>query len=312
MKILILGAGAIGAYYGARLIEAGADVTFLVRPKRAEALAASGMTVRSELGNFDGPVQTVLEADVKPEYDLVLLACKTYDLDAAMQTIASAVGETTVILPFLNGMLAYDKLDARFGRRRIAGGIAYVATMMEPSGTIRHLGKNDAVIVGSRSDEQEASVSAFSGLIARTHGLRRRSANIEQELWDKWVMIASGAMMTTLMRAPVGSIVKTSHGSELMRQAMNECRAVADHAGHATPPESVARMENLLLDPHSTWLASMMRDISQGAARLEHDDIVGDIIDRSARSGLAAPLARIAYCHLQAYILESDRQAGLS
>jgi 2-dehydropantoate 2-reductase len=312
MKILILGAGAIGAFYGARLIDAGADVTFLVRPKRAEALAASGMTVLSELGNFDGPVQTVLEADVKPEYDLILLACKTYDLDAAMQTIAGAVGEDTVILPFLNGMRAYDKLDARFGRRRIAGGIAYVATMMEPSGTIRHLGTNDVVIVGSRSGEQEASVSAFSGLIARAPGVRRRSANIEQELWDKWVMIASGAMMTTLMRASVGSIVKTSYGSDLMRQAMNECRAVAANAGHATPPESVARMENMLLDPQSTWVASMMRDISQGASLLEHDDIVGDIIDRSAQSGLAAPLARIAYCHLQAYILENDRQAGRS
>lgn len=312
MKILILGAGAIGAYYGTRLIDAGADVTFLVRPRRAEALATGGMIVRSELGNFDGPVRTVLEADVKPEYDLILLACKTYDLDTAMQTIANAVGESTVILPFLNGMVAYDKLDARFGRRRIAGGIAYVATMMEPSGAVRHLGTSDVVIVGSRSSEQETCMTAFSGLMAQSPGMRRRSTNIEQELWDKWVMIASGAMTTTLMRASVGSIVQTSYGKDFMRQAMNECRAVADQAGHTMTPEAIAKMENMLLDPQSTWVASMMRDISQGAARLEHDDIVGDIIERSARYGLAAPLARIAYCHLQAYILENNPQTGRS
>lgn len=263
MKILILGAGAIGAYYGTRLIDVGADVTFLVRPHRAEALATKGMIVRSELGNFDGPVQTVLKADVKPEYDLILLACKTYDLDPAMQAIAGAVGEGTVILPFLNGMVAYDKLDARFDRRRIAGGIAYVATMMEPSGAVRHLGNSDVVIVGSRSSEQEAAVSAFSGLIAQSPGTRRRFTNIEQELWDKWIMIASGAMTTTLMRASVGSIVKTSCGKDFMHQAMNECRAVADQAGHTMPPEAVAKMENILLDPQSTWMASMMRDISQ-------------------------------------------------
>lgn len=306
MKILILGAGAIGAYYGTRLIDAGADVTFLVRPHRAEALATKGMIVRSELGNFDGPVQTVLKADVKPEYDLILLACKTYDLDPAMQAIAGAVRVGTVIFPFLNGMVAYDKLDARFDRRRIAGGIAYVATMMEPSGAVRHLGTSDVVIVGSRSSEQEEAVSAFSGLIAQSPGMRRRSTNVEQELWDKWVMIASGAMTTTLMRASVGSIVKASYGKDFMRQAMNECRAVAGQAGHTMPPEAVAKMENILLDPQSTWMASMMRDISQGATRLEHDDIVGDIVERSARSGLAAPLARIAYCHLQAYILENN------
>lgn len=312
MKILILGAGAIGAYYGARLISAGADVSFLVRPGRAATLAANGMAVRSSLGNFDGAVRTVLEPSLTPEYDLILLACKTYDLDAAMSAIGNAVDETTVVLPFLNGMLAYDKLDARFGRRRIAGGIAYIATMMEPAGAIRHYGANDVVVVGARTLEQEAVVTAFSELIARSPGVRRYSANIEQELWDKWVMIASGAMMTSLMRASVGSIAKTAYGTGLMRQAMHECRAVAQHAGYAMSGEAIARMETLLLDAESPWVASMMRDIGQGAVRLEFQDIVGDMIKRSARFGIAAPLAQIAYCHLEAYLLERERELPLS
>ena len=138
MKTLVLGAGAIGGYYGARLMEAGADVSFLVRPKRAAHLAAKGLVVRSDLGSVNRPVKTVESARASDRYELVLMACKGYDLPAAMDAIAPAAEHGAAVLPLLNGLSAYDRLDARFGRDNVLGGVAYIATMLETNGDIVH------------------------------------------------------------------------------------------------------------------------------------------------------------------------------
>lgn len=301
MKILVLGAGAIGGFYGARLIEAGADVTFLVRPARAARLAGNGLVVRSELGDFRQPVKTVESAAVQPEYDLVLLTCKGYDLDPAMDAIASAVGPATGILPFLNGMSVYDRLDARFGKARVLGGVAQIATMLERDGTIAHFGTLDTVLVGARDAAQVPLVEAFHQYIAATPGSRAISDNVEQALWNKWMMIASAALMTCLMRGTVGEICRTEDGRALMRRAMAECNAVAATEGHALPDAVRAQMETRLLDDKLDWMASMARDIAQGAPRLEAANIVGDLVRRAKGFGLDAPIAQAAYCHLQVY-----------
>lgn len=114
MRILMVGAGAIGGYYGARLLQAGAEVTFLVRPGRRAALASQGLSVRSELGDFDGPVNAISSDELKTPFDVIVLSCKAYDLDSAIQDIRPAVGPGSV-LPFLNGLAVYDQLDAEFG-----------------------------------------------------------------------------------------------------------------------------------------------------------------------------------------------------
>lgn len=301
MKILVLGAGGMGGYYGARLIEAGADVTFLVRPQRADALARHGLRMRSELGDFEAPVRRVMAGDTGHGYDLVLLACKTYDLDAAMDAIAPAVTGHAAVLPLLNGLSAYDALDRRFGRARVLGGVSYIATTLAADGAISHAGRVDKLIVGARSADTEALARDFHALISRTPGVRALSADIDQALWNKWAMIAAGALMTCLMRGTVGDIVKTRDGRALMEQAIDECRSVAELAGHALPDDVLADVRGRLLDESSTWAASMMRDIAQGAPRIEADAIVGDLIARAAQSGIDLPLSRIAYCHLQVY-----------
>ena len=301
MNILVLGAGAIGGYYGSRLIEAGADVTFLVREPRAELLARQGLIVRSELGHFSGPVKTVTAQTVDARYDLILLACKSYDLIASCEAIAPAVGPQTVILPFLNGLAAYDELDARFGRERVLGGIAYIATTLHDSGEITHQGTNDVVVVGARTPKASPSLQAFYALISASAGSRSLSDNIEQALWNKWVMIASGALMTCLMRGTIKDIMATRDGGVLMEQAIAQTRAVASASGFALGGEAVAQVEGLLMNPNATWAASMARDIAQSAARIEADAIVGDMLARAERLELDTPLIRAAYCHLQVY-----------
>lgn len=301
MKILIVGAGAIGGYYGARLLEAGADVTFLVRPRRAAQLREQGLQVKSELGDFTGPVRTVQSAGLAAGYDLVLLSSKTYDLDAALRDIAPAMDNSTAILPFLNGMSVYDTLDARYGRDRVLGGVAVIATMLAQDGSIRHLGTQDIVQVGARSQAAHPLAQAFHALISQSPGNRVLSPDIEHALWVKWTMLASGALMNCLMRGTLADILSTRDGRALMKQAMAECLAVAAAEGHVLSGDDVQRLETRLLDATSTWAASMMRDIAQGAPRLEADAIVGDLIVRAERHGVEVPLIRTSYCHLQVY-----------
>ncbi|RDK05147.1 2-dehydropantoate 2-reductase [Cupriavidus lacunae] len=301
MKILVLGAGAMGGYYGARLIEAGADVTFLVRPGRAQALERHGLVVRSELGDFHRPVSTVLAGEVDAQYDLVLLACKAYDIDDAITAISPAVGSGTAVLPLLNGLGAYDRLDHRFGRERVLGGVSYIATMLATDGTVLHAGRVDRLVVGPRAAQTSALAADFHALVSRAAGTRELSGAIAQELWNKWAMIAAGAVMTCLMRGTVADIMKTQDGRRLMLDAMAECLTVAQLCGHAIPEPVADAMQGRLLDSSSTWAASMMRDIAQGAPRIEADAIVGDLIDRAAERGRDLPLSRMAYCHLQVY-----------
>src|SRR5712692_6365590 len=156
MKVLVLGAGALGGSYGARLLEAGAEVTFLVRQQRADQLQKGGLVVQSPLGNVARTVHTIAREQVTPDYDLVLLTCKTYDLDQAIAAIAPAIGEQTGILPLLNGVATYDILDQRFGIERVLGGVAYIAATLAPSGHILHHSPGDTLLIGQRGEATKA------------------------------------------------------------------------------------------------------------------------------------------------------------
>jgi 2-dehydropantoate 2-reductase len=301
MRILVLGAGAIGGYYGARLLQAGADLTFAVRPRRRAVLEADGLVVHSALGDFAGPVRTIAADGIDGPYDAVLLACKGYDLNGAMDDIAPAMGPASVVLPFLNGLGPYASLDARFGGARVLGGVAYVATQLGPDGAIRHLGAGDSVLIGARSPDAEPAAQALYRLFAASTGTRAWSANVEQALWDKWTMLAAGALLTCLMRATVGQILATVPGRTLATRAIAECEAVAAAEGFTIMGEGAARTRSLLLDPASGWMASMMRDIAGKAARLEHEQIVGDMTRLARRRAIDTPLLDAAYCHLQVY-----------
>jgi 2-dehydropantoate 2-reductase len=301
MKILVLGAGAIGGYYGARLLQAGADVTFAVRPRRRAALARGGLVVHSALGGFAGPVRTVDTKAVDGPYDAVLLACKGYDLIEAMDDIAPGIGPDSVVLPFLNGLGAYSLLDQRFGRARVLGGVAYIAVQMDADGAIRHLGPGDSVLAGARGDATGGAAQALFALLQAGPGTRTWTPDIVQALWDKWAMLAAGAALTCLMRGTVGQILATAGGQALAERMIAECEAVAAADGYPIRGEGAARTRKLLLDPASGWMASMMRDIVQGATRIEHEEIVGDMMRLAHRYGIDTPLLNAAYCHLQVY-----------
>lgn len=310
MRILVLGAGAIGGYYGLHLAKAGAEVTFLVRERRAAQLARDGLVVASRGATIRRAVPHRLAATPA---DLVLLACKAYDLDSAVAAIGPAVGPETAVLPLLNGLAHLDALDARFGAARVLGGACYIATPLAPDGTIRHTSPGDLILFGGRAATPPWQVEALAGLFGRTPVTARASDTILQDMWEKWCMLAAGAALTCLMRGTIGEIMATRYGRASAEAMIAECQAIAAAAGHAPRPASAEQTSRMLTDPASRWAASMMRDIEAAAPRLEADHILGDLLRRAKAAGLAAPLLAAAYCGLQVYGAHPppQRQAGM-
>ncbi len=299
MRTLILGAGGLGGYYGGRLAQAGADVTFLVRPARAERLKAEGLRIESPLGDARIPVQAAIAPDGL--YDLVLLSCKAYDLDAAIEAIRPAVGQQTIILPLLNGIAHLDQLDASFGATHVIGGTAHISATLAPDGTIRHLNRLSLVTYGERNAAMPRErCDAIEALFATAAFEQKRSPAIMQEMWEKFAFITAAAGITCLMRAPIGAILSADDGERQIRTMLAECAMVAAAAGFQLRPPAVEWGTRFLTTPGSDFTASMLRDLEAGA-KVEARHLQGDMIARGENLAIETPLLRTAYAHLQAY-----------
>ena len=312
MKVLILGAGAVGGYFGGRLVQAGADVTFLVRPQRAQKLAQRGLVIKSPLGDAQIPVNTVLQEAVHPGYDLAILSCKAYDLDASIASIGGAMGPNTLVLPLLNGMSHLARLEKSFGRARVLGGTCYIASTMDADGSIRHFSQFQRISCGPRAGNHAHAGDLLQELAqayARVSIECGVSADIEQDMWEKFVLLASLAAMTCLMRASVGEILAAEDGEALMRETLSACTTAAGAAGHAPRAESVRQTESMLFARGSAFTASMLRDLEAGG-RVEADHIVGDMLRHARAAGADARMLAAAYCHLQAYEARRSRGAA--
>lgn len=302
MRVLILGAGGTGGYFGSKLARAGADVAFLLRPARAEQLQRDGLTVHSPLGDSTIAVQcltpeTLPTAVAQQPFDLVLLSCKAYDLESAINTIAPAVGTNTTVLPILNGLRHYAALDARFGAAAVLGGLCHISVTKAADGSIHHLGKLERLTFGERNGSRSARVDALLALCQQAKIDAVASENIALAQWDKYSFLTALAAGTCLMRASVGAIVAAPNGETFLRELYAECLAVAKAEGHELPePLQHAALE-MLTRQGSTLKASMLRDLEAGH-RHEGEHIVGDMLARAQRFGLDALLLQLAYCHL--------------
>ena len=161
MKILVLGVGGIGGFFGGHLHEIGADVTFLVRPKRRALLQANGLRIISPLGNLNLNPKLVLSDELKPVYDIILISCKTYDLDQAIIDLRSTKGRG-IIIPFLNGVTHMKKLDEEFGQDNIMGGVAHISSTVNKDGTIEHFSEFKKLTFGNRNLSKNNALKEFA------------------------------------------------------------------------------------------------------------------------------------------------------
>jgi 2-dehydropantoate 2-reductase len=310
MKLLFLGAGATGGYFGGRLAAAGRDVTFLVRPERAARMRDRPLRIESPLGDVVTPVKAIGgDGLAGTSYDLVVLSCKAYDLDDAIAAIRPAVGSGTYVLPVLNGLAHLDRLDAEFGAERVLGGLCQIASTLAEDGTVRHLNRTHLLVFGPRADEQRRLCETLLGEVSG-HGFDvQLSDDIALEMWEKWVLLATLAAVTCLMRAPIGDVVAAPGGEAIIAETLAECAAVATAAGAPPREQTMARIRGVLTEAGSSFAASMLRDI-EGGRRIEADHIIGDLIARAGALGVAAPRLQTTYCHLKAYESRRARESG--
>ena len=308
MRLLVLGAGGIGGYFGGRLAEANAaEVTFLVRPKRREQILRDGLVIESPHGDATFPVKTVIAEELKPGYDTVLFTCKAYDLGSAMDAIAPAMNGKTVVVPQLNGMAHLEALDQRFGKSQVMGGVAQVNVQLRRDGTIVHMDSLARIVFGERDGKVTPRAQALADAFARTKVHWSLSPDIEQDMWEKVVFLSALAATTCLFRANVGEIMSAAGGREAMERAIDANIEIATREGHAPRPQSIEFAKARLMDPKGNWSASMMRDMEVGNP-VEADHIVGWMLERARKHGVDDTVLSTAYTHLKSY--EARRAAG--
>ena len=307
MKFLVLGAGSVGGYFGGRLAQHGADVSFLVRERRQAELAAKGLCIRSCFGDVDIPVKTVVQDRLAAEYDTVMFACKAFDLDAAMDSIAPALTEGTTILPLLNGIAHLDILNRRFGRERVLGGTAKIAATVTADGTIQHLNDWNFLKFG----EQDGGPSERTEKLARafpTDTVQATAVNdILQEMWEKLVHLSTAAAMTCLMRGSVGEIARVPGAERMFQRLFDEAAEVAEYNGHRPSSGFMATYRTLFADRTSGYTTSMLRDVEAGK-QTEAQHILGHMVREARLAGIEGSLFEVALANLEVH--EQRRLAG--
>ena len=301
MRILVVGAGAIGGYFGGRMLQAGRDVTFLVRPRRAAELADAGLVIKSPNGDVTLKNPPALQADqLSEKFDMVLLSCKAFDLDDAIKSFAPAVGPQTAIVPLLNGMRHLEVLDGKFGPERVLGGLCAIAATLNDKREVVQLNALQSLNFGERDGQLSDRVRAIAEAMAGGNFGSVASENIVQEMWEKWVFLATLAACTCLMRSSVGNILAAPGGKDFVLGMLDESVAVATAEGHDPRGPFFERTRGMLTADGSQLTASMFRDIKAGAA-VEADHVIGDLIARGDAAKVPVPKLRTAYTHLKAY-----------
>ena len=300
MRILVVGAGSTGGYFGGRLAQAGRDVTFLVRPARAAALRDKGLRIVSPYGDATLAPQLVTADAITQHFDAVLLTVKAFGLDAALEDMAPAVGPDTMILPVLNGMRHVDRLIERFGRRAVAGCVCKVATIVDAEGRIVQLNRLQDLAYGEMDGTRTDRIARLDAAMQGAGFPARLSPDIAAEMWEKWDMLAALGAITCLMRGPVGEVNAAPGGTAFILRLLDEVVAVVTAEGHPPRPAFLVEACKLLTDPTSTQTSSMYRDLQQGRP-IEAEQIVGDMVARGARHQLAMPLLSAAFAHLSVY-----------
>jgi 2-dehydropantoate 2-reductase len=272
-----------------------------VRERRATELAAAGLVIKSPLGDVTLKNPPTVQADqLREKFDVVLLSCKAFDLDDAIGSFAPAVGPNTAILPLLNGMRHLDTLDAKFGRERVLGGLCAIAVTLNEKREVVHLQPLQSLTFGERDGKSSDRVRAIAEVMEKGNFGSKTSDDVIQDMWEKWVFLASLAASTCLMRASVGHILAAPGGKDFVLGMLDECSAIATAEGYAPRTAFLERTRGMLTAEGSPMTASMFRDIKAGAP-VEADHVIGDLVARADAAKVPVPKLRTAYTHLKAY-----------
>jgi 2-dehydropantoate 2-reductase len=300
MKILVVGAGAVGGYFGARLAQAGRDVTFLVRPARAEQLQKDGLRILSPHGDATLKPKTITSGEIATPYDIIFLSVKAQALDQAIKDMKPAVGPDTMIYPVLNGMRHINSLVHSFGDKAVLGGVCMVSTELDEQNRIVQMSPMQKLIYGERSGELTPRIRALDEALRDASFDTELSTTINQAMWQKWVMIASLGLVTCLLGGPIGEINRVPDGEQTTLQALDECAAIGKACGFPTPQPLLENLRRQATTKDSQFTSSMYRDLQKGAP-VEADTILGDLLDHGHAHHLETPLLQACCVRLRVY-----------
>ena len=307
MRILVVGAGAVGGLFGGLMASHDRDVTFLVHPTRAEALRTNGLQLVGIPGGPQDQVRTVPvtaltanELAAAAPFDVVMLAVKAYGLDPAIADIGPAMNAGAAVLPLLNGMRHIDRLIERFGEHRVLGGFAFVSAYLDEHGHIL-TGPVPASITygeldGSVTDRIERFDAAAEGCGFGT----TLSGTIRADMWAKWVYLAPFGALSVLTGGSIGEAARAPGGKETAAALLEEAAAVAEANGHRPPSEKLAGDLAIMTATDSDNRASMEKDRLAGRP-VESEAIIGDLVDRAEAAGIDVPLLRATRAALGVY-----------
>jgi 2-dehydropantoate 2-reductase len=301
MKILVVGAGAVGGYFGGRLAEAGRDVTFLVRARQRDSILKEGLRIVSPThGNVTLHPKVIQAGEIAGPYDVILLSVKAYGLDTAMRDFAPAVGPATMIMPALNGMRHMDSLIAKFGEPPVIGGVCLVSTELDESGRIIQLADFQKLIYGERQGLVTQRIQALDVTLQNAGFATEASTNIMQEMWEKWIRLSSLGAITCLLRGNIGEIEAVPGGADIASKILDECASVATACGYPPGGSMLANAREMMTAKGSKFASSMYRDLNKGN-HVEVDQILGDLLERASQRSIAAPLVQAAFVNLKIY-----------
>jgi 2-dehydropantoate 2-reductase len=306
LRTLVVGAGAVGGYFGGRLAQAGRDVTLLVRAKRAEEINTKGLQIVSPYGDLTLHPKVATANQINSPYDLILLAVKSYALSSAMNDFAPAVGPETMILPVLNGMRHIDLLTARFGRNAVLGGVCLVATEIDQEGRIQQLTKLQSITYGELDGESTQRLQKLDETLGGASFHASSSNQIMRDMWEKWVLLATVGSITCLMCGNIGEIAAIPGGCDLSLAALRECSGIASACGYPQSDAFLEKQTGNLTTQGSNMTSSMYRDLKKGAP-VEVDTILGDLLEHGHKYGLKTPILQAAFVSLSIYQNGLDR-----
>jgi 2-dehydropantoate 2-reductase len=299
MRLLFVGAGAVGGFVAARTLEGGQDVTVLAHPARARSLREHGLVVVTPSATTTSRPNVVTADELTADYDAVVLAVKADVLDGAMADIAPAVTPDTMVVPFLNGMGHIDRLVDRFGSS-VIGGVLRVATELQADGSVRLLDPLFAIEIGELDGKPSERTDALGTAFRAAGAQVTVSRHIMADMWNKWVFIASIGAITGLMRGPIGEIVAVRGGDAFARAVVAEACSVAAAAGYPLTDAQRQGVEQTVTAQGSPATSSLSRDLLAGH-KTEVEPVLGDLVARASAAGLAVPYLTAATLALRVH-----------
>lgn len=309
MKILIVGAGAIGGYFGGRLLETGQDVTFLVRQRRKKQLEETGLTIKSVNGDYQ-LTPTLITADQQSEpFDVVIVSTKSYHLEGAINDIRPFIGGETMVLPLLNGISHVDELIEAFGEDRVIGGLCFIETTLDEKGAIIQASPSNQLVYGERSGEETARILKLQNVFNGTKADFVLSSNINQDMWHKYLFITAMSGITAAMESPIGPIRELDTGQRTIAALLEELAAVMRRVD---APISATIVQDQLAKINSMeagMKSSMQRDMEKSQP-IEVEHLQGFLLQKANELDVPVPILATIYTRLKVYEQKLNAMKG--